>query len=106
MDEQDKKMVEMLQQMQRDIEASIKGSVTKEDAALAREVEMLNWEESARGIVQAGPCASQAGCTARCKPNVILCNADFICEADHICGYRCRVVNSPCGNRICYSQPH
>lgn len=106
MNEQDKKMVKMLQQLQADIESSVKGALARDGIKIDRDVELLRWEDGVRGIVKAGPCASQAGCTKRCKPNVILCGVDFVCEADHICGYRCRLVQDQCGRRTCYSQPH
>ncbi|MCW2308381.1 hypothetical protein [Rhodobium gokarnense] len=105
-DDQDQKMVEMLQKLQADIDNSVREVLSEKGVDVDRGFEVLNWEDGARGVIQAGPCASQGDCIARCKPNVVLCATDLICEADHICGYRCRIVQDQCGQRICYSQPH
>lgn len=105
MTEQDKRMIEMLQQMQSDIEKSVKDALTRKGIPFDADVEILNWENEARGLIESGPCASQDGCDDRCKGNYQECATRFFCEAYHVCGYRCRIVNDPCANRTCYSQP-
>jgi hypothetical protein len=103
--DQDKKMIEMLQRMQIDIERNARESLERKGIKLDPDFEILHWEEDKRGSIDAGPCASQENCDDRCKPNIVICALRLGCEAYHICGYRCRNVGDPCANRICYSQP-
>lgn len=101
MDEKEQKLLQLF----REIQAEFESVASKKLQAFGME-EDLTWivgPDDSR--VAKGPCADQSGCRERCKPDVCI---KGICEAKHVCGYRCRLYGEPCGARcgqLCYSQP-
>lgn len=102
MEEKSRKLLEMFQELQAEFEGAARKKF--QDFDMEEDMTWIVGPDDFR--VAKGPCADQSGCTDRCKPN--LCYDKGVCEAKHICGYRCRVFGSPCMAQcksLCYSQP-